>query len=402
MVDLSVDFLGVKFKNPIVAAAGTITQFPSNMRNCIKAGVGGVSTKSYHINPEPGSRMSLRGHQFLDKYGRPGSMTYAVGGSRLAEEFGQLKYIDEVKPEAEKEGVILIGNIDIAEEVDVSSLVDRKALVDLAKKIEGAGADMLEIAVGSSSIIDPAERKAKIGEVCKLLPNIMKGEVSIPMFMKFGWTDLSFLVDLLEIIENQGIQGCEFLPDINMTVLDVETGKPFLPISVLRGRETTPISAYGTAFAAKRSKLRLVPGGGLYNWRDIVESIMCGATLTAVHTAPMYRGYKVFGEMLAGLRDFMERKGYQKVDDFRGVAVDLVADPREAREELYKRWKVPKELVRITVDPIKCNGCEKCLVCIQDSVTMAAGIAQIDLKSCIRCGVCESICPTDAIAIELK
>lgn len=401
MVDLSVDFLGVKFKNPLVAAAGTLTRLPSNMKNCIRAGVGGVTTKSYHIKSIP-SGAALRGHIFLDKYGRPGSMSSTPGRTRLSEERGELKYIEEVKPEAEKEGVILIGNIDIGQEVDITSPDDQEALVNLAKKIESAGADMLEIGVGSSSILDPMQRKAIIEATCRIIPNIMKGVVDIPMFVKFSWADLVTLLELLKVLEKNGVRGCGILPDINMTVLDIETGRPVLPQPVVHGRESTPITAYGTALAAKRSNLQLMPGGGLHTWRDIVESIMCGASLTAVHTAPMYRGYKVFAQMLAGLRQFMERRGYQSLDDFRGIAVDHVVEPQKDREEFFQRWIVPMEMVSITVDPDKCNGCEKCLVCIQDAVTMDAGIAQIDLDLCILCGVCESICPPAAIAIRRK
>lgn len=126
---------------------------------------------------------------------------------------------------------------------------------------------------------------------------------------------------------------------------------------------------------------------------------MCGASLTGVHCAVVYRGYKLFTQMRNGLTDFMERKGYKKIDDLRGLAVPHIDNAQEIREWLKQR-QVPAKAVKIVVDDTKCNGCGMCAVCNAEAVTMKDDIAGIDLKLCMRCGACATICPRDAISLS--
>ena len=126
---------------------------------------------------------------------------------------------------------------------------------------------------------------------------------------------------------------------------------------------------------------------------------MCGATLTAVHSAIAYRGYGLVRRMLSDLSDFMDRKGYKSIDDFRGIAVPHIDNAEELGEWLKSR-QVPAESVLIAVDEIKCNGCGMCTVCNTGAITLKEKVAQVDLQLCVRCGVCASICPRDAIFLS--
>ena len=45
MADLSIDFCGVKIKNPLVAASAEPTLNAHNMKKCIDAGAGGLLSK---------------------------------------------------------------------------------------------------------------------------------------------------------------------------------------------------------------------------------------------------------------------------------------------------------------------------------------------------------------------
>ncbi len=52
MVDLRVDFAGLRFKNPLSAAAGPITSTPYTIRKCIEHGAGSVVVKSVALDKE--------------------------------------------------------------------------------------------------------------------------------------------------------------------------------------------------------------------------------------------------------------------------------------------------------------------------------------------------------------
>ena len=309
MVDLSVEFLGVKFKNPIVTAAGTITWSLNSLKRCIEAGVSAVIPKSVILDPNRWERPARQSLFFFDKYDRRQLFTHCSMWFHSPD--GQAKLIEEIKPLAQREGVVVMGNILCEASVEG---FDTKGIISCAKQLEAAGADMLELAVvcpttGAESGLSARDRVDKDREATKFVLSTLKGKLGIPHYVKWGYNSSpAEFSELLQTIEPE-VNAVHFFPLLQATLIDIETARPVGPVPLLYGRYNTGIGCYFTALAAKRSKLQIMTSGGFWTWRDIVESIMCGTTLTGVHCAVVYRGYKLFTQMLNGLTDFMERKG---------------------------------------------------------------------------------------------
>src|SRR3990167_4187750 len=72
MADLSVEFCGVKFKNPTVLASGILGVTASSLKNVVRCGAGGVTTKSIWLNENAGHKnptMFGTEHYFLNAVG---------------------------------------------------------------------------------------------------------------------------------------------------------------------------------------------------------------------------------------------------------------------------------------------------------------------------------------------
>ena len=65
-------------------------------------------------------------------------------------------------------------------------------------------------------------------------------------------------------------------------------------------------------------RVPVVAIGGIATWQDAVEFIMAGASAVQVGTAT-FANPKAMIEIIDGLSAFMKRKGYKKLDDFRGI-----------------------------------------------------------------------------------
>jgi dihydropyrimidine dehydrogenase (NAD+) subunit PreA len=167
-------------------------------------------------------------------------------------------------------------------------------------------------------------------------------------------------------------------------------------------------------------KLPISGIGGISNWRDAAEFIALGSTSVQVCTAVMHYGYRIVGDMIEGLNDYLDQHGMRSVNELRGRAVPS-----------YKEWGELDLSYRVVadIDPARCIGCQLCYVACMDgahqcihlpgrteaearaaghthiprvvpdrAVTAKGGspgarVPFVDEDECIGCNLCALVCP---------
>ncbi|MBW1716517.1 MAG: 4Fe-4S binding protein [Deltaproteobacteria bacterium] len=404
-VDLTVTIEGITFKNPIVAASGIITRSIHSVEKCIEAGAGAVVTKSItFLSSISGGKWLLPRPAIwlLDKYGDPGS-SQNISIGNLPDKQG-VEFVEQIKPITNDAGAILIANMNLMG--DLEAYPEKEALErtgELATKLEVAGADMIEIMracpidVGRHSGGDWSE--ASDVDYTEKIIRTLKAEISIPFYLKLH-TDVTF--KNIKRLEDAGVSAHCVYSLLPATVIDIETGRPILPFpQPYYGRGITAHENYQTARLASVSKCPIITSGGTMKGRDVIERLMCGGTIIQVMTAAMYYGPKVFTDMIDELKSFMLRKGYRSVKDIIGVAVPHVNNAEEYAKFVEER-QVPREAMAMTIDNAKCTGCGQCAVCPYGAMSMKDGFPKWDSKLCEFCGICQTICPVNAITIRRR
>ncbi len=87
------------------------------------------------------------------------------------------------------------------------------------------------------------------------------------------------------------------------------------------GPAVKPIALNMVADIARDAETRGLPIsgiGGVTTWRDAAEFLALGAGNVQVCTAAMTYGFRVVQEMISGLSDWMDQKGYASVDQVVG------------------------------------------------------------------------------------
>ncbi|OHR74941.1 dihydroorotate oxidase [Neisseria sp. HMSC70E02] len=64
--------------------------------------------------------------------------------------------------------------------------------------------------------------------------------------------------------------------------------------------------------------IQIIGTGGVYTGRDAFEHILCGASMVQIGTALHQQGVGVFERVSLGLKAIMAKKGYEKLEDFKG------------------------------------------------------------------------------------
>ena len=189
-------------------------------------------------------------------------------------------------------------------------------------------------------------------------------------------------------------------PLVYGTVVDIGTMKPVAPgpAVMMYGTLRRPILNLMTARTKALGDVELIGAGGVWNARDCVERMMCGATLVGMHTAIQYHGHKRYGEVISGLSDFLDGKGLTPAEIIGAAVDDIVSD--EAHEAFMREHDISDEDIRPVIDMDRCNGCKLCANCIHAGIEMEGDTPVLHLENCVRCGICESICPVEAITLE--
>jgi len=401
MVDLGIEFAGLRFKNPVAAAAGPITSTPYTIRRCIEAGVGAVVVKSVCLDQET-QILPRPGNWFLDRLGERGGLMHFFAG--LLPQEKAVDYITEVKSLAMNENARLIGSFFFIgpwtglPPFESGLLPAETPLRRLALEMEAAGADAIEVVTSCGLSLSASQTVAFQEQAIPLVFRALKGHLTIPFWIKLGFGhDLFWLRDIAAM-QNLGASAIHAYSDFRITFLDIESAKPPLSIPFGYGRWLRGLACYATYLTAFNSSLQVMSSGGIWSWKDAVERMMCGATIAALESPVQYRGYKIFGEILEGMKGFMERKGYEHPSDMIGLALPHI-DNMEEMVTAFLGSAGPPQITTIVLDEESCTSCGRCTSCIYGAVTMENDLPRIDPDTCERCGACVTICPAGALSM---
>jgi len=382
MVNISVDFAGVHLENPIILSSGGPGWDGEHLKRAGLAGAGALIPKS--IGP-PARWLH---HPRVGRMGlfRAGKTPYGMINLELFSTLPAENWLEKELRTAAEGGAPIIASVvadpNPSNTQKVASRVVRTGYVA-----------MVEINVSCPM---PAEKVGMhIGRDPKLTAEQVKAvkeAIDVPVTVKLS-PNFAYIGEIAKAAEKAGADAISATNSVQALYgVDIETGKLILPaFGGYSGPAIKPITLRCVAQAAQAVNIPISGIGGISNWRDVVEYIMVGATTVQTCTAIMWRGLKVFKQLSDGLRSFMERKGYKKIEDFRGIALRYLTTVEEM---------ATREPMHATVNKDLCNGCKICeTVCSYDAIKMVENKAVSDPKKCDGCGLCKAWCPTEAIEL---
>ncbi|MDI3280639.1 MAG: dihydroorotate dehydrogenase, partial [Bacillota bacterium] len=137
-------------------------------------------------------------------------------------------------------------------------------------------------------------------------------------------------------------------------------------------------------------RIPISASGGAASGEDVVKYLLVGANNVQVCTAIYVEGFEVLQRIKAGLEEFMARKGYERLDDFRGKVCGTVLP----MQEVDRSFKVVA-----AIEAEKCTGCGLCQrICLFDGPE-PQGQKYVIGPGCRGCGLCAELCPPRAIAL---
>lgn len=384
--DLSIDYLGVKCENPFFLSSSPVGGNYDMVAKSFEAGWGGVFFKTIGIFVA--DECSPRFDNNV-KEGMPW-----VG-------FKNMEQISDKPTEKNFEFLMKLKR-DFPEKIIVSSIMGEteEEWKKLAKMSEQAGADLIEgnfscpqmttHSMGSDVGTNPelVERNSKavasatdIPFIAKMTPNITSMEIPARAAIKGGARGIS-AINTIKSITNIDLE--------NMTGMPVVNGKS--SISGYSGAAVKPIALRFVTQVLKDPELKGLHFsgiGGIETWRDCLEFLLVGCRNLQVTTGIMQYGYRIVDDMISGLSHWMDERGFEKLDDFIGMALPNLIPA----EELDRDFKILPDFNHKT-----CVGCGRCYISCYDAAHQAIDWDEKKRKpvlndNCVGCHLCLNVCP---------
>ncbi|HEX7153680.1 MAG TPA: tRNA-dihydrouridine synthase [Thermoanaerobaculia bacterium] len=333
--NLSVVFTGIRFENPFLLSSAPPTESDSNIMRAFDAGWGGVVTKTIGMHPVvnvkgPKTKF-LRADADSTKLSmkrRPNSALHSSWNWELISD----KPIDWWVPRIEKIKAahptkILIASI-MAGSGDERELDHWRTLT---KAVQEAGADGIEMNF-SCPHMDREDMGSNIGrnrQLCCQVTGVVKEVAKIPVWVKLTPSTTDIVIEAKGAFEGgaDAIVSSNTFP--SLTLIDPETlefemnvdgytssgglgGPAILPLSLAKMSQLTQAFPEGEFSGI----------GGISDFSHALNYFLLGCGTVQVCTAAMLDhavGPNVIKELLSGMSEFMERRGYNSLEDFRGI-----------------------------------------------------------------------------------
>ncbi len=306
MPDLNTKYLGLTLKNPIIVGSSGLTDSVQKIIELEKNGVGAVVLKSLFEE-----QILLEADHSLKKAQEDG-MIYSDYSETL-------DYIDVHVKEKELGNYIQLIR-EAKNKVSIPVIASINAVTDMewtgfAKKIEDAGADAIELNI----FIMPFNLKNDCDANEKMYYSIVrkvKSVVSIPVSVKIS-PYFANLGKVITKLEDAGANGVVLFNRFSNPDIDIDNEKVTVA-DVYSIPTDIATSLRWIAIMAKRVKFDMAASTGIHDGASVIKQLLAGAKVTQVTSAVYKHGPEVIVSMLSFVNDWMEQKGYNYVDQFRG------------------------------------------------------------------------------------
>ncbi len=299
---LKTKYLGLELKNPIIIGASEMTSNVDKIKRLEEAGAAAIVTKS--LFEEEILLKNNKWREELTRYDEiHAEMTNLFPEMDVDAAETHLYWVNKTK---EAVSIPVIASL---------NCVNKSTWVEYAKKLEEAGADAIEANMYSYSFgvtKNPAEIEDKRINILKEIKKV----VNIPVSIKIS-PHYTSIFTFVTNLDQAGVDGVVlfnrlFNPDIDIEK-EVEVSRFQLTDSSRNGSSLRWIG-----LLSGKVDLDLCANNGVATGEDMIKMILAGASAVEVVSTIYKNGMGQIGVMEKTLTDWMERKGYNSIEDFKG------------------------------------------------------------------------------------
>ncbi len=329
MANLATSYMGIELKNPLIVAASSISNYIDKVKRAEEYGAGALVIRSLFEEQIQVDGMTMQ--DFMERL------------ANVSPEI-QSSFYPPVAHGGPREHMMWVEKTRRAVSMPIfASLnaVNPGAWVDYARQLEETGIDGLEINYYTVN----ADVNRTGADMEKALFDIVaevKSAVKIPVAVKLSPFYTS-IANVVHELDQRGVEAVvlfnRFLqPNIDVDAEDLTNQMTYSFSEEMRLPLRWVALLYG------RIKCDMALNTGVHTGRDIARAILGGATAVQVASALLVNGLPYISTMLMDLQTWMQEKGYDSLDEFRGkLSQQNVEDPFGFERAQYMKLLMSQE-----------------------------------------------------------
>ena len=302
MANLTSNYLGIELKSPIIAGACDLSENHENLVKLEKAGAGAIVYKS--LFEEQIQLEDLELTRQLEEYNdRNAEMTSLFPDVSHA---GPGEHLYKLKKALEKLSIPLFASL---------NAVFKETWVKYAKLVANTGVAGLELNFYNVPF-DFNKTSAEIEQEQLDVVEAVIGAVNLPVSVKLSpyYSNSLFMVKKLDEL---GVKGVVLFNKLFQPEVDIIAEKHITPWNLSSPEEYKhPLRYAGLLYG--EVKTDIIANTGIYSGKDVIKLLLAGANNVQVVSTIYKNGTGHIAAMLKEMSDWMDAKGYNSLDEFRG------------------------------------------------------------------------------------
>lgn len=303
MIDLSVKYLGIQLKNPIIVGSSGLSSSVEKIKKLEENGAGAIVLKSLfeeQILAESAHNISKDEtygtdvHDYISGYIKENTIS---------------DYIKLIKSAKESVQIPIIASI---------NCTDDKEWMSWASKFETAGADAIEI---NMSVL-PSDHNKTSAENEKMVFDIIEGvrkAVKIPIALKISHYSAALANFVKTISWTRNVDGIVLFnrfynPDIDIEEMKMTSSHVFSNPSDI----TNALRWVSILSPIVDEQVDIAATTGIHDGSAVIKQLLAGAKVVQIASSIYKNGPEVILSMIREIEDWMTRHQYKNMNEFRG------------------------------------------------------------------------------------
>ena len=320
MSNLETSYMGILLKSPIILGACELTSKTDVIKRAEQEGVGAVVYKS--IFEEQIQMDNLMHDELLEEYNdiHAEMITNHPNIDRSEIEH----YLHQLRKAKESVSIPVIASL---------NAVNESSWIRYASLIEETGVDGIELNLYQTptrfDLDGTTIEKQQIDLVSKI-----KSSLSIPVSVKLS-QDYTNILNFAQQLDSVGVDAMVMFNAFFQPDIEIEKEKHRKSFNLSRRGDYKKSLRYAGMLHG-RIKADICSSLGVFNGEDVIKLLLSGASCVQVVSAVYKYGTSVISEINRTVSDWMERKGYNTIEDFEGKLSDSVLNKNDS-VIIYKR-----------------------------------------------------------------